>query len=351
VPSTAWEAACPIHLSPTEERITLAHGEGGRHMHRLITELIVPRLADTELALLGDAASLPRPHADIAFSTDSFVVAPLFFPGGDIGQLAIYGTTNDLAVAGARPLWMSLSFILEEGLPLAVLEHVLDSIAAAAQAVGVRIVAGDTKVVPRGAADGMFINTTGIGGLVTPVPAGATSLEIGDELVVTGPIGRHGVAVLAAREQLGFEPAPTSDCGSLLPAVEALRGASIPLRALRDATRGGVAGVLHEWSQSCHKTLFVEEQRIPVSGEVRGVCELLGLDPLHVANEGTMVVAVAPGAGDAAVDELRRLPQYRDAARVGAVLPAGLASVVIGRGLGNEVPLDEPAGAPMPRIC
>ena len=298
-------AACPAPLSKTESLVTLADGEGGRSTRRIIEERILPRFPHAEIALWKDAASLPCPSGDIAFSTDSFVVSPLFFPGGDIGRLAVLGTTNDLAVAGARPMWISLALIMEEGLRLVDLERVLDSAAAAAREVGVQVVAGDTKVVPRGAADGLFINTAGIGRLIAPVPPGPAALEIGDEILVSGPIGQHGVAVLAAREQWGFQPAPTSDCASLLPAVEVLREAGIPLRAMRDATRGGVAAVLHEWSRSCQKTIALEEKQIPVTQEVRAVCELLGLDPLQVANEGTMVVAVAAGAGDAAVAQLQ----------------------------------------------
>ena len=205
-------AACPVPIAKPEGLVTLADGEGGRSMRRIIEERIAPRFPNAEIALWKDAASLPRPAGEIAFSTDSFVVSPLFFPGGDIGRLSIFGTTNDLAVAGARPLWISLALILEEGFPLVDLERVLDSAAAAAREVGVQVVAGDTKVVPRGAADGLFINTAGIGCLVKPEPPGPAALEIGDEIVVSGPIGQHGVAVLAAREQWGFEPAPASDC-------------------------------------------------------------------------------------------------------------------------------------------
>jgi hydrogenase expression/formation protein HypE len=333
------------------ERISLAHGAGGRLARRLIDERIRPALAGARLECDGDAAVLARLEGEVVFTTDSFVVSPLVFPGGDIGKLCVYGTVNDLAVAGARPLWLSLSFILEEGLPLATLDTVLAGIARAAHEAEVAIVTGDTKVVPRGAADGLFVNTAGVGVLVPPPFPGPAALQRGDELVVSGPIGQHGMAVMTAREQLEVEPCPASDCGSLVPAVEALRRAQVPVVALRDATRGGVAAVLHEWAASCGHTLAIDEQSVPVRPEVRGVCELLGLDPLHVANEGTMVAAVRAGFGAAAAAVLRTVPGGQDAAPMGCVQERRVSSVVVARGLGRHLPLDEPLGAPLPRIC
>jgi len=343
--------ACPTMHSSSQDRITLAHGEGGRQSRRLIAEVILPALNPADQHLTEDAACLPQPTGPIAFTTDSFVVSPIFFPAGDIGSLSVFGTTNDLAVAGAVPLWMSLALVLEEGLPMSILSRVLASVGRAAREVGVRVVTGDTKVVPKGMADGLYINTAAVGLIRPPVPAGPTALAVGDELILSGPIARHGVAVLAAREQLGILPEPTSDCGSLLPGVEALRRRSIPVRAIRDATRGGVSAVLHEWARDCRLSLSINELSIPVADETRGVCELLGLDPLHVANEGTMVIAVAPGAGEAAVAALQELPQHRQAALCGVVQVRQLASVVVQRGLGRAIPLDEPQGAPLPRIC
>jgi hydrogenase expression/formation protein HypE len=287
----------------------------------------------------------------IAITTDGFVVSPLFFPGGDIGRLAVFGTVNDLAVSGARPRWISLAMILEEGLPLATLDRALAGIAAAAAEARVEIVAGDTKVVPRGAADGMFLTTAGVGEFVEPAPPGPAALTNGDALLVSGPIGRHGVAVLSAREQLGFEPAPASDCALLLPAVEAMRAAGVPVRAMRDATRGGVAAVMHEWAEACGLTLTVDQQQIPLTDDVRGACELLGLDPIHVANEGTMLVAVPPDAVEAALAALRSVPVSAAAAHIGRIGPRRVAPCLIRRSMGREIPLDEPAGAPMPRIC
>ena len=329
----------------------LAHGEGGRLMRQLIHRQIVPLIDNEFLRLAGDAAILPAVRGPLALTTDSFVVSPLFFPGGDIGSLAVYGTVNDLAVSGARPLWITLALILEEGLKLDVLERVMTSIATAAKRVGVLVVTGDTKVVPRGAADQLFINTTGVGEITVPPPAGPLTLEVGDELIVTGPIGRHGIAVMTAREGIEFDPAPRSDSAPLVDAVFALQQSAVPVRALRDATRGGLGAVLHEWAEASGKTLAIEERSLPVLPEVRGVCELLGLDPIHVANEGTMVVAVPPGQADRAINVLRRVSETSQSICIGRVASRGLAAVVVGRGAGQMIPLDEPVGAPLPRIC
>lgn len=320
-------------------------------MRRLLRERVFPALGGALVASEGDSAVLPRAAGQMLFTTDSYVVSPLFFPGGDIGKLCVYGTVNDLAVAGAQPLWFSLSLILEEGLELSVLQSVLESIANAARQAEVMVVTGDTKVVPRGAVDGLFINSAGIGRLVEPPLAGPAGLRGGDELLVSGPIGRHGMAVMAAREQLDFDPCPQSDCQSLLPAVEALRQAKVPIVSLRDATRGGVAAVLHEWASVGGVTLAIDEANLPVTPAVGGMCELLGLDPLHVANEGTMVVAVRAGFAEAAVSALQTVPAGQQAAMIGRVQSPGGSPVVVQRGLGRYVPLDEPLGAPLPRIC
>jgi hydrogenase expression/formation protein HypE len=320
-------------------------------MRRLLRERVVPVLPGAAPYADADAAVLRRLDGEPAFTTDSFVVAPLFFPGGDIGKLCVFGTANDLAVVGARPLWISLSLIIEEGLSLAVLDCVLASVAAAAQEASVTVVAGDTKVVPRGAADGLFINTAGIGQMLSPRPAGADQLHPGAELIASGPIGCHGMAVMAAREQLALHPAPVSDCALLVPAVEALRESEVPVLALRDATRGGVAAVLHEWAAASACTMALDERKIPVTPEVRGACELLGLDPLHVANEGTLVVAVPEGWAPRALDALGSVPVGRAAAVIGHVRDNGVSPLVVQRGLGRYMPLDEPLGAPLPRIC
>jgi hydrogenase expression/formation protein HypE len=347
-----WRLACPVPVAPDSERITLAHGEGGRLMRKLVRDRILSKLDSDALRSMDDAAHLPAIDGPLAMTTDSFVVSPLFFPGGDIGSLAVYGTVNDLAVSGARPLYLTLSLIVEEGLPLALFDRVIQSIAEAAEKSGVQVVAGDTKVVPRGAADGLFINTTGVGQLVDPVPPGPGALCEGDELIVTGPCGRHGIAVLCAREELELAPPPLSDSAPLLRAAERLRDRLGPrLRAMRDATRGGVAAVLHEWADVSGLTLAIDENDLPVSHAVRGVCELLGLDPLHVASEGTMVIAVERTAAEDALAALRKLSETADASRIGTVKVRQLVPVAIRRTLGADQPLDDPLGAPLPRIC
>lgn len=361
----ASDTGCPLPDEGGQSHVSLALGEGGRLMRRWIADQILPRFSGGRHGPPADAARLLLPGDSdsdgmnfgnldagaLAMTTDSFVVSPLFFPGGDIGKLAIYGTANDLAVAGARPRWISLALIIEEGLPMETLQRVLTSVADAAAHVGAEVVTGDTKVVPRGAADGLFLNTTGVGVLVEAVPPGPSALQTGDVLIVSGPIGRHGIAVMCAREELGFTPPPTSDCAPLFGAVEALRRAEVPVRAMRDATRGGLAAVLHEWAADCGQTLWIEESALPVSDDVRGACELLGLDPIHIANEGTMVVAIPRESADTAIAALRTVPVSAGAALIGEVTQRTVAPVVVERGLGRLLPLDEPAGAPLPRIC
>lgn len=347
----SFSIACPVPTDGRGERILLAHGEGARLTRRLIEDEIVPTLASDYSSDLGDAAVLAPVSGPAVMTTDSFVVSPLFFPGGDIGSLAVYGTVNDLAVAGAKPLWLSLGLILEEGLEVEVLRRVLASVARAARRTGVQIVTGDTKVVPRGKADRIFINTAGVGELLTPAPSGPSTLGPGDEILVTGPIGCHGTAVMASREHLDFDPPPRSDSGPLVSAVAALRDAGVQVRALRDATRGGLAAVLHEWADACELTLSVDESRLPVTDAVRGVCEVLGLDAVHVACEGTMAVAVVAGETERALEALRGVPESAQAVAVGRVTERRSAPVVVRRLLGHDLPLDEPMGAPLPRIC
>lgn len=341
--------SCPLPDDGLIERISLAHGEGARLARRLLSDMLQP-LQNEFLAGLPDGATLPTFHGQLVFTTDSYVVTPRSFPGGDIGSLAVFGTANDLAVCGARPRWLSLGLIIEEGFERRELAGVIASIAHAGKVADVQVVTGDTKVVPRGAADGLFINTAGIGELAFPT-LGPSSLEEGDRLVVTGPIGQHGLAVLAAREELGLDPAPASDSASLWPAVDALRDAAIQVKAMRDATRGGVSAVLHEWSDACGKTLVLEADAIPVSSTVRGACELLGLEPLHVACEGTMVVAVPAESVDDAVQVLRRVAVSGAAVEIGSLVERRVTPVAVRRSLGQLIPLDEPSGAPLPRIC
>jgi len=347
----AWKGCCPIPLTASDDRITLEHGEGGRTAREFIERRILARFDNPWLRPLEDAARVCPDSSSIAMTTDSFVVSPLFFPGGDIGSLAVHGTVNDLAVAGARPRWLTLSLIIEEGLPVPVLEAILASAATAAEAAGVAIVSGDTKVVPSGAADGLFITTTGVGEFVEAPFVGPSSLVPGDALLVSGPIGRHGIAVLTAREEMEFDPPPRSDSASLIPVVEALRRAAVPVRAVRDATRGGVAAVLHEWAACCGHGVGIDEIEIPITPEVRGVCEVLGLDALHVACEGTLVVAVEQGSSRAALEAIRTVSEGAGASQIGVIVPGSINPVVVRRALGSDQPLDDPLGTPMPRIC
>lgn len=347
-----WSLNCPVLVSADAERISLAHGEGGRLSRRLIAETILPRVSSAEHVAFADAARVTTIGCRLAICTDSHTVSPLFFPGGDLGSLAVFGTVNDLAVAGAYPRWLTLSLIIEEGLPKVVLEAVLDSVARAARECRIAIVAGDTKVVPRGAVDGLFINTSGVGELMDPVPPGPRAIRIGDKVIVSGPIGRHGIAVMSARGGFSLDDSATSDSRSVLPVVSALRDSvGEHLRAIRDATRGGVSAVLQEWAQESGHSFALNEASLPVTDAVRGACELLGLDPLYVANEGTIVVAIDAESAQSAISAMRSVAGCEQAAIIGEVEPAGLSPVTIRRSFGPPRPLDEPTGAPLPRIC
>lgn len=350
VPDPQEALACGVPIDRSLDRISLAHGEGGRLMRQLIQERIAPRVSSS--SDLGDAVNVGKMDGDVVITTDSFVVSPLFFPGGDIGSLSVHGTVNDLAVSGAQPLWLTLSLIIEEGLPLKTLDRVIASIAKAAGDCSVRVVAGDTKVVPRGAADQLFINTCGVGSMRDAAPAGPSSIREDDVLIVSGPIAKHGIAVMAAREKLQLEPPPESDSAPLHEATAALQSAlGGDLRSMRDATRGGVSAVLHEWAETSGTTMKLTESKLPVTGNIRGACELLGLDPLYVANEGTFVAAVARDRQERALDALRAHRQTSSACIIGNIIKRGIAPVVIEGLLGSTRPVDQPAGAPMPRIC
>lgn len=339
-------------MNHIDETITLSHGEGARATRKLIAEHIVKRIGSLTQGPLSDAGELLVSSNRLAFTTDSYVVSPLAFPGGDIGSMAIYGTVNDLAVAGANPRWISVALIIEEGFMISALDLFLDRMKAAADRCGVVIVCGDTKVVPRGAVDGLFINTSGIGELIHEFSITPTAITEGDALIVSGPIGRHGVAVMAARENLSFTPPPRSDSAPLNNAVASLLNrVGDAVHSIRDATRGGVSAVLHEWAADCNLTMQLDERSIPVTDDVRGVCELLGLDPLYIANEGTMVIAVDPAAADETLSALHAIPETAGAVVIGRVTKAKLCPVTIQRMLGGEQPLDEPTGAPLPRIC
>lgn len=345
--------ACPLpHHLP--ERVLLAHGGGGRLMRRLISDVLAPALAQPQLDIHHDAALLTLPGLvgrRLAFTTDSYVVKPLFFPGGDIGSLAVNGTVNDLAMRGARPLYLSVALILEEGLPLEDLRRVATSLGEAARTAGVALVTGDTKVVDKGKGDGLFVNTAGVGILEHDVLLGPAQVRPGDRLLVSGDLGRHGIAILSARESLGFETSLTSDCAPLWPAVQALLEAGLALRCLRDLTRGGLGAALNEIAVDGGVAMGLDEAAVPVRTDVASACELLGLDPLYVANEGRFLAVVAPSDAARALELLRRQAVSADAALVGDVRsgPAGLVSVRTR--LGSSRVLDLPSGEQLPRIC
>lgn len=346
---------CPIPSPGDQRTISLAHGEGGRLSRQLIRDQIVSRLGNSLLNSMGDATVLPVPGASnaecMAFTTDGYTVTPLFFPGGDIGSLAVNGTVNDLAVSGAIPRWLSLSMILEEGLPLDLFSKVLDSIRVAADIANVKIVTGDTKVVPRGTADGMYLTTSGIGEFASPPPAGPPSIQSGDVIIASGPMGCHGAAILCARESFDFDPPPRSDCAPLTEPIRALLNQGLTPRAMRDATRGGVAAVLHEWTEASHTSITIQEDQLPLTASVRAVCELLGLDPLHLANEGMFLIATPPNQVESTLDCLQKFDTTRAAAVIGEVRASRRVPVSVVRVTGREVPVEDPAGSPLPRIC
>ena len=334
-----------------EERITMAHGAGGKATATLIEALFLEAFRNPLLAPLEDQAVFSVEGVRLAFTTDSFVVSPLFFPGGNIGDLAVNGTVNDLAVSGARPLYLSAGFILEEGFPVADLQRIIQSMAAAAATAGVAIATGDTKVVQRGKADGCFINTAGVGVLERPVSLGAANVQPGDAVLVSGPIGDHGITIMLARGELDIVSALTSDTAPLTERVACLLRATPDVRCLRDATRGGVATVLNEIATVANIAVVVDERAIPVRPEVRGVCELLGIDPLYVACEGQMVAIVPGAAAQAALQALRAHPLGQQAAIIGTVKDEPPGLVLLKTQFGGTRIVDMLVGDPLPRIC
>ncbi len=341
--------ACPVPKGDAEI-VQLAHGGGGRAMARLLDTIIRPGFADPELDRGHDGAALGI-DGPVAFTTDSYVVRPLVFPGGDIGTLAVNGTVNDLAMCGAQPLYLSVGFILEEGLPLDQLRAVVASMRAAAAAAGVRLVTGDTKVVDRGKADGLFVNTAGIGRILARSPIGPTSVRPGDAVILSGDIGRHGIAVMAAREALGFETVVESDCAPVAAPVLDLIKAGVAVHCLRDLTRGGLASALVEIAEAAKVSIAIEEAAIPVRDDVTAACELLGLDPLHVANEGRFVAFVPPNEAEHAVAILRGHAVCNGAAIIGAVSAAQPGQVSCRGALGVARAIDMLTGEQLPRIC
>lgn len=358
--SGADDASCPVPLT-RYSHISIAHGGGGRLTRQLIEEMFVPAFGGTSAVQLNDSAVVARPTGRVAFTTDSFVVRPLFFPGGDIGRLAVFGTVNDLAMSGARPLYLSVSFILEEGLPLETLWRVVQSMARAAREAGVTIVTGDTKVVERGLADGLYINTAGMGvfldeddrsGLPREALLGPQRVQPGDAIVLSGDVGRHGIAVLAQREGLQFETTLESDLAALVNPVMDLISAGLELHCLRDLTRGGLATAVCEVAQTSATRARLHEPSIGVHPAVRAACELLGFDPLYVANEGRFAVWLPAAAADQAVDILRRHTSGDAApAMIGSVEAGTRGEVVLRTRLGGHRPLDLLSGEQLPRIC
>jgi hydrogenase expression/formation protein HypE len=332
--------------------VTLAHGAGGKASAALVDGVFVEAFRNPYLESLGDGAVIALPGGQrMAMSTDSFIVQPLRFPGGSIGHLAVHGTLNDLAMAGAVPSWMSAAFVIEEGFPIDELRGIVADMAAAAAMACVQIVTGDTKVVPKGAADGMFITTAGIG----MVPAGRElepgKVQPGDKLLASGTIGDHGMAVMLARGDLAIEADISSDTAAVSHLVERLLEAAPSTRWLRDPTRGGVGTVCNELAQACGLAVILEEDRLPVRPEVAGACEMLGIDPLYVANEGKFLAVVDPAEADAAVDALRSHPAGQDATEIGHIADEPAATVVVRTGFGGTRIVDMLVGDPLPRIC
>jgi hydrogenase expression/formation protein HypE len=339
-----------------DEKINLAHGSGGKAMRELIADVFLGAFGNPVLDQLEDQASfslaeLAKGGDRLVFTTDTFVVDPLFFPGGDIGSLAVAGTVNDLAVSGGRPLYLSCAMVLEEGLPLEVLRQIVASMRRVADLAGVAIVTGDTKVVERGSADKIFINTAGIGVVPHGVSISAAGARPGDVVIVNGPLGDHGVAILVARNQLALRSDVASDCQPLDGLVSAMLAASKEIHSMRDATRGGLATVLNEFAASSKVAIRIREADLPLREEVRGACEILGLDPLYLANEGKLVAIVPQGVAESVLRAMRAHPAGVDAAIIGEVLEAPSGVVVLDTGFGGQRIVDTLVGEQLPRIC
>lgn len=344
-------AVCAPPL-PHQEQIVMGHGAGGRMGHQLIQSEFLPAFQNPALAAGDDAARVdPGLHEQLSISTDCHVVTPLFFPGGDIGRLAVCGTVNDVSMLGARPLYLTAGFILEEGLQVATLKRVIASMQAAAREAGVQIVAGDTKVVQKGKADGLYITTSGIGIVRPDVQIGGGQARPGDVVILSGSIGDHGIAVLAARGELGFESSVHSDVAPLNHLVEAILNASVKVHVLRDPTRGGLATTLNEIAMQSHVGIRIEEGAIPVRAEVAAACEMLGFDPLYIANEGKLIAIVAPEDAQSVLAAMRRTRYGEEAVIIGEVLAEPAGRVLLRTALGSTRVVDMLAGEMLPRIC
>lgn len=342
---------CPVPFA-ADDRVQLGHGSGGKLSAALLRERFLPQLGNPALDALGDAAVIGVLGTELAISTDTFVVSPLEFPGGNIGSLAVHGTLNDLAMMGARPVCLTAGFVLEEGLPFDLLDRIIAALAGAARHVNVPVVTGDTKVVERGKADGMFINTTGIGLLHASARPAPQQARPGDAILVSGPIGQHGIAIMAAREGIGFETRIESDSATLWPMVQPMLdrlGAAV--HVLRDPTRGGMASALNEIAQASGAGIAIDETSLPIPGAVAAGCEMLGLDPLYVANEGVCVAIVPGPAAAAALDCFHAHPLGREAAVIGRVVDSHAGFVILRTSLGGTRVVDMLPGDQLPRIC
>ncbi|MFB3777859.1 MAG: hydrogenase expression/formation protein HypE [Bryobacteraceae bacterium] len=345
-----FELSCPAPLVAWDQ-VLLAHGGGGKLSQQLIEKVFLPQLFSPELALRHDGAVVRVGDSRLAFTTDSYVVRPLTFPGGNIGDLAVCGTVNDLAMCGARPLYLSAAFILEEGLPMETLNAVVASMGEAARRSGVALVTGDTKVVDKGKGDGLFVTTAGIGVVETPLEITPASVQPGDAIIVSGDLGRHGIAVLSVREGLEFDSPILSDTAPLWEPVEALLKAGIEVHCLRDLTRGGLASALNEIAAARGVGMRIEEAAVPVGEAVRGACEILGLDPFYVANEGRFAAFVPEAQADRVIEILEAFPVSARAARIGQVVEDTSGPVILRSRIGGTRVLDMLSGEQLPRIC
>ncbi len=342
--------SCPMPIME-HDTVQLAHGSGGRLSADLISRLFLPCFGNDILNQLEDQAILQVPDGRLAFTTDSFVVDPIFFPGGNIGDLAVNGTVNDVCMSGAQPLWLSAAFIIEEGLAIKELHRVISAMAEAAKRAQVTIVTGDTKVVDKGSCDKIFINTTGLGLVPADVYISAGSIRAGDKIILSGTIADHGMAIMTSRENLSFETRITSDTAALNSLVACMLAASTSIRAMRDPTRGGVATTLNEFARSSQIGIKLFAERIPLLPEVRGACEILGIDPFYVANEGKLIAVAAPGEAEKILAAMRRHPLGEQAAIVGEAVSLHPGMVTMETGLGANRIVDMPVGEQLPRIC
>jgi hydrogenase expression/formation protein HypE len=344
-------AICTSPLTHSEQ-IVMGHGAGGRMSHQLIQKAFLSAFDNPALRAGDDAARLESTlHSNLAISTDAHVVFPLFFPGGDIGRLAVCGTVNDVAMLGANPLYLAAGFILEEGLPMETLQRVVASMKAAAQEAGVQIVAGDTKVVQKGKADGLYITTSGVGVIRPNITIGGAQAQAGDVILLSGPIGDHGMAVLDARGELGFQSAIQSDVAPLNHLIEAMLNVSSQVHVLRDPTRGGLATTLNEIATQSNLGMVLDEESIPVRAQVRAACEMLGFDPLYIANEGKLVAMVAPEDAEAVLHAMRAARYGEEAVIIGQVTAEPRGRVLLKTPLGSTRIADMLAGEMLPRIC